>query len=219
MAWGIDRERGVVAMMPPLHLLTAVPPPSPRGPQPGKPATRRMLLALRDAMSAAERATASDAIGRAALALVAEDVRTVALYAAKGSEVATASLDQWLRERGVRVAYPRVVGEDRKLVFHEVAALDELVLARFGLREPAASAPVVSAPAIDVFFVPGLAFDREGARVGWGRGHYDATLVDAPDALLVGLAFACQMVERIDRDPHDVLLDYVVTEVATHEMT
>jgi len=202
--------------MPPLTLLTAVPPPSSRGSQPGKPATRRLLLAVRDGMGVEERATASEAIGRAALALVG-DARVVALYAEKGSEVATGMLDRWLRERGVRVVYPRVVGDSRKLVFHEVA-LDELVLAaRFGLREPVASSAIVEASAIDVFFVPGLAFDREGARIGWGRGHYDATLIDAPNARLVGLAFACQMVERIDRDPHDVLLDYVVTEVATHE--
>lgn len=203
--------------MPPLTLLTAVPPPSSRGSQPGKPATRRMLLAMRDGLSPEVRAQASDAIGRAALGLIDDATRIVALYAEKGSEVATGSLDRWLRERGVRVVYPRVIGDSRKLVFCEVA-LDELMLARFGLREPIATAPVVAASDIDVFFVPGLAFDREGARVGWGRGHYDATLVDAPEALLVGLAFACQMVERIDRDPHDVLLDYVVTEVATHEI-
>jgi 5-formyltetrahydrofolate cyclo-ligase len=177
------------------------------------------LLALRDAMAAGERAAASVMICDAANSLLTARLApgaAVALYAAKGSEVATASIDVFARHSGLVVVYPRVIERHRRLAFH-AATPDELVPARFGLREPPVDAPEVAVPSIAAFFVPGLAFDRAGGRIGWGRGHYDATLAAAaPGALLVGLAYECQLIERVAREPHDVALHIIITEVATH---
>lgn len=139
----------------------------------------------------------------------------VALYAPKGTEVETAALDTRVRARGLRVAYPRVVDGDRCLAFHEVMP-EGLAAGRFGLHEPRIDAPPVALDAIAAFVIPGLAFDREGGRVGWGRGYYDTTLAQAPGALRIGIAFDCQIIERVPRDLHDALLHYVVTETATH---
>lgn len=140
----------------------------------------------------------------------------VALYAAKGSEVETRELDRVAHERGLVVVYPRVMEGTRVLEFC-VAKHDDLVVARFGLREPAAFERTVELGEIAVFFVPGVAFDRQGARLGWGRGHYDATLAKAkPEARRVGLAFECQLAEHIDKEAHDAPMHVIVTEVATH---
>ena len=159
-------------------------------------------------MSVAEREAASAIIAtRVNAILVQNPPGVLALYAAKGSEVDTAPIDAAAREAGWRVAYPRVT-EDRVLAFHAVA-LDELVPAAMDLREPPATSPQVTP---DVFVVPGLAFDREGGRVGWGRGHYDATLANAPRALRIGVAFEAQMVPRVASEPHDVEMHVVLTE-------
>src|SRR5262249_3060380 len=140
----------------------------------------------------------------------------VALYAAKGSEVATEQIDAFARARGLVVAYPRVNGQARLLTFHAVT-LDELVPARFGLREPRLDAPAVELGEIAAVVVPGLAFDRAGGRIGWGRGHYDATFVAAsPRALRIGLAFECQIVDAVAHEPHDAALNIIITEVTTH---
>jgi 5-formyltetrahydrofolate cyclo-ligase len=140
----------------------------------------------------------------------------VALYAAKGSEAETALIDVAARRAGFRVVYPRVVDGDRVLAFHEVQR-DELVSSRFALMEPRSEMPRVAVEDIAAFVVPGLAFDRSGGRVGWGRGHYDATFATARvDALRVGLAFSCQLVERVPREAHDALVHVVVTEDATY---
>jgi len=190
-----------------------------QGPR-GKHATRRSLLARRDALTERERAERSARIAATAHALLVDRVApgaTIALYAAKGSEVDPTALDATLRAAGFVVAYPRVVDDARELVFHAVS-LDELVPARFGLREPRADAPVVPLAAIAAYVVPGLAFDRAGGRVGWGRGHYDATFAQAIAALRVGLAFECQLVERVPREAHDVLLQALVTEAAVYEV-
>lgn len=187
--------------------------PGPRG----KPVTRRAVLARRDALTVEQRAAASAEIARRAAALVtALPARgTIALYAAKGSEVDTAALDAIARAHG-RVVYPRVVASERRLAFH-VALPDQLVAGRFGLREPAGDPRTqVELTAIDAFVVPGLAFDRGGGRIGWGHGHYDATLAAAPSALRIGLAFECQLVDAVPRDPHDMLLHAVITEAATY---
>jgi 5-formyltetrahydrofolate cyclo-ligase len=177
------------------------------------------LLAIRDAMTGEARAAASATIADAASTLLQGRLApgaVIALYAAKGSEVDTARIDGVARGHGWRVAYPRVSASARSLTFHTVG-LDELAPSRFGLREPSADALAVGLDQIAAFVVPGLAFDRGGGRIGWGRGHYDATFAAAPPAALrVGLAFECQLVEHVAREPHDVALHIIITEVATH---
>jgi len=177
------------------------------------------LLALRDAMTAAERAAASAAICDAANALLAARLspgQVVALYAAKGSEVDTTRIDGFARAHGLVVAYPRVSGRVRLLAFHAVE-LDALAPSRFALHEPSADAPAVAVGDIAAFVTPGLAFDRAGGRIGWGRGHYDATLAAAsPAALRIGLAYECQVLDEVAREPHDAALHFIITEVATH---
>ena len=183
-----------------------------------KPITRRTVLLRRDRMPESERVTASAAIAAEAMQLLARvpvgDI--VALYAAKGTEVDTAPIDAFARARGLRVVYPRIVDGLRRLEFHEVE-IGALVEGKFAIREPRTDAPAIELAMISAFVIPGLAFDRAGGRIGWGRGYYDATLAAAnPQALRIGLAFECQLVETAARDAHDVPLHYVVTEAAVY---
>jgi 5-formyltetrahydrofolate cyclo-ligase len=182
-----------------------------------KAITRRTVVSRRDALSDEERAIASDTIADAATSLLATLTpgASVALYAPKGSEVDTRRIDTSARARGLRVVYPRIVDGDRRLAFHEVT-IDELEPSKFGLREPPRASRVLGRGELDALIIPGLAFDRAGGRIGWGRGHYDATLAEAPRALRIGLAFECQVFDQVPRDPHDVLLHYVVTETSVY---
>lgn len=176
------------------------------------------MLSRRDALTEEARADASVKIAeRAATQLEGLDAgKIVGLYATKGSEVETRELDRAAQKRGLIVAYPRVVEGTRELEFC-IANVDDLVVARFGLREPAAFERLVKIEEIELFFVPGVAFDREGGRIGWGRGHYDATLAKAkPDARRIGIAFECQVVEKVEREAHDARMTAIVTEVTTH---
>jgi 5-formyltetrahydrofolate cyclo-ligase len=182
-------------------------------------AMRRASLTVRDAMSLDARAAASAAIAAATnLLLSARLVRgaTVGLFMAKGSEVDTAGIDAAARAAGLIVAYPRVVANARPLAFHAVAR-EALAPAPFGLLEPSADATPVALTDIAAFIVPGLAFDRAGGRLGWGKGHYDATFANAAaSAVRIGVGFACQLVEHVAREPHDALLHVIITEDATY---
>ena len=190
-------------------------PPPPRS----KRATRQTLRARRDALTDEERAAASAAIARGVGALLDERLAAgdvLALYEAKGTEVDTRAIAAAAQARGIALAYPRVVAGERILAFHAVTA-DELIPGALGLREPRADAPVVDVERITAFVIPGLAFDTQGGRTGWGMGHYDATLARATAAILkIGIAFECQLVERVPRDPHDIAMTHVITEAATY---
>jgi 5-formyltetrahydrofolate cyclo-ligase len=180
----------------------------------GKPALRAAALAARDALPAGVRATASRAIAATVDAAVFAGLpagATVALYAPKASEVDTAELAARAAVRGLAIAYPRVVRGSRVLAFHR-ATVDELVPGVFSLREPRAEAPAVALDALAAVVVPGIAFDADGNRIGWGRGYYDATLAVAPSVLSVGIAFATQILPRIPSDAIDVPVRLVITE-------
>ena len=183
-----------------------------------KPITRRTVLLRRDTMSELARIAASDLIGDSVMQLVARFPagETIALYAPKDTEVDTARIDGFARARRLRVVYPRVVDGSKLLGFH-ATPVEALEPGHFGLREPRPDAPAIELSSIAAFLVPGLAFDRTGGRIGWGRGFYDVTLAAAnPQALRIGLAFECQLVDEVPRDPHDIHLHYVVTEAAVY---
>jgi 5-formyltetrahydrofolate cyclo-ligase len=184
-----------------------------------KTSVRRDSLARRDALEVAERVTASIAIAHRVIGRIPSDADTVGLYANMGSEVDTAPLDGLLRARGLRVVYPRVTAGVRALTFHETKSIADLVpTGRLQIREPGPSAETVALADIAMFVIPGIAFDARGARVGWGRGHYDATLAGL-SAELVGIAFDCQIVASAAigfAESHDIHMHAVVTERMTY---
>lgn len=178
-----------------------------------KTALRERLLAVRAALPASVRRSASLAIAARLSTLPAwQQARTVALHAPLGAEVDTAELARIAVTAGKQVAWPRISPGGRVLDFACCAAA-QLVPGPARALEPPPSAPPLPFHSIDLAIVPGVAFDTRCGRLGRGRGHYDATLSRLrPDAARVGLAFDAQVVDRLPTEPHDVRLDAVVTE-------
>lgn len=179
----------------------------------GKAALRTQMLLRRDQLGDGERAHTAAAIARYCDEILQsmQRAQVVAVYAAKGSEVDVRGVDAHARQLGFSVAYPRVAPGQRWLEFH-VADWEALRSASFGLREPLAEAPRVELAQIGCFFVPGIAFDRVGGRVGWGRGYYDNTFARAPQAIRIGVGYECQVVDRVPLAEHDILLHRLFTE-------
>ena len=119
-----------------------------------------------------------------------------------------------LAARGVRVVLPAVVpGPAPRLVHRQYFGADALVAGPWGVREPAPSAPEVAPAALDVVVVPGLAMGRDGSRLGYGGGYYDAFL-PATRALRVGVVWAAALCEAVPAEPPAARLDVVVPEAA-----
>jgi 5-formyltetrahydrofolate cyclo-ligase len=136
----------------------------------------------------------------------------VGVYASMRSELRTAPLVEMLLARGTAVAFPRVVPGQLRLEFHRVGALADLEPGCFSIPEPTSAAPIVPVTNIDLFVVPGIAFDASGNRLGWGAGHYDVTLAAHTRALRVGFCFECQVVDVVPSTSTDLPMDLVVTE-------
>jgi 5-formyltetrahydrofolate cyclo-ligase len=126
--------------------------------------------------------------------------RLVLLYRNLPSEFSTVGLANGAWRSGKRVAMPRVVAPG-ELALHEVRAWTELRPGAFGIHEPLASLPVVRPGDVDLAFVPGLAWTRQGDRLGRGGGFYDRLLPDL--RLAWGLAFDVQVMAEIPMEPHD----------------
>jgi 5-formyltetrahydrofolate cyclo-ligase len=170
------------------------------------------------AMTPALRAEASLVICQIAANLPAfQQGRCIALFAPLASEPNIHPLIEEAWARGKRVAMPLMIkhGSVPDLDWHEVANWDEVVVpSPFGLREPdPLRCRRVPISELDCVFVPGVAFDKEGFRLGRGGGFYDRALSLMPTNLpRVGLFFDVQKVESVPREAHDQELREVITE-------
>ena len=160
-------------------------------------AMRRLLRELTPDSTAA-----CDALHRWLLAH--PGLQTIAVYSPLPGEVDLSATIA--RHPGIRWVYPKVSGDD--LTFH--ASNDHLPGA-FGILEPRDDAPEVPLREIDAILCPGLAFDRNGGRLGRGRGFYDRLLARArPDTFKLGICFPEQLVADTFSEAHDVQMDEVL---------
>lgn len=179
-----------------------------------KAALRGELLAVRNGLDPAWRAGASATIVATVAGLPEVAGARAALgYAAVGTEVnIDALLRTWL-VNDVALHLPFVTGED--LGVAPVADLDvDCAPGWGGVREPDPRRRRPVAPGgLDVAVVPGVAFDLDGRRLGYGGGHFDRLLARLrPSAPVVGVAFSTQVVGRLPADEHDVAVHVLVTE-------
>jgi 5-formyltetrahydrofolate cyclo-ligase len=186
---------------------------------------------LRVELRAARRALDATARQRAAraLALHVRAMRWLApgkrigFYAALPDEIDTLPLIALAQERGCEVYLPRIVSyRARRMRFfaHETGRTRPH---RFGMHEPQGFESL-DARFLDTIFVPGLAFDVRGARLGLGAGFYDRTLafrrhrVHWRGPRLVGLAYAFQLVDEVPATATDIHMDLIVTDRGIHEL-
>ena len=180
-----------------------------------KRALRDRVLAARDRLPAAEHRAASRAI---ATALAARDdfrsARTVLLTLPFRGEWDTSALIAAALAAGKTLVLPRVNEATRMLELCAVTDVDRDAAAGFrGIREPQAHCARVAPAAVDWVLVPGVAFDGECRRLGYGGGYYDRLLPSiAASAARVSGAFELQVVDRVPATEHDLGVDVVVTE-------
>ena len=191
---------------------------------------RRAVIARRDALDLDVRAAKSAVICARLVELSdrldAAAPRTVAVYAAMGSEADPAAFAAAAAARGWRVAYPCMLSAaeatacGQRMCMRAVAA-DDASAAPFIAHPARAFAatdidsnrfPIVPAEALDMIVVPLVAFDQTGARLGYGGGCYDRYLsMLSPACQIIGIAFDEQHVDHIPIDAHDLPLPNIIS--------
>jgi len=138
--------------------------------------------------------------------------KAIALFVPFGSEVQTEAIirDAW--KRGKDVLIPMTSLGFAKPYFALFRHGDKLVKTSYGPLELVENVRAFDFRRIDVVVVPGLGFDRDGHRLGYGGGVYDRLLKKTPRAAHVGVFFGVQRVERLPREAHDHPLKAIVTE-------
>ena len=133
--------------------------------------------------------------------------KTLYGYLPYNQEVRTVPiLEQAVRD-GKQVAVPKVYGEEMK--FHYMADLSRVETGYAGIPEPMGDEPVAEDPAALVL-MPGLAFDKEGRRIGYGGGFYDKFLAGEPGHPTVALCYDFQVLPRLETEEFDVPVDLVL---------
>ncbi|MFC8689144.1 5-formyltetrahydrofolate cyclo-ligase [Brevibacillus porteri] len=142
------------------------------------------------------------------------DAKAIMAFHPFGDELDILPFLHEAKKRGQDIWLPLTNIAERRLIPYRYTGPHMLKQGVYGIWEPDPTlAEEADVSKLDAIIVPGVAFDSQGGRMGYGGGYYDrflATLKKLP--FLVGVGYSIQVVEHVPLEPHDVLLDAVVTE-------
>jgi 5-formyltetrahydrofolate cyclo-ligase len=197
-----------------------------------KNSLRKKLNSLRNSLTQEARSAAD----RAVCDILGEmdeinGAGVIAAYLPVGGEVSLLSFFRESAGKKKKFCFPRWKKEYSDTAAYEMASVPSEIfsgmkgaclpeifsIGRFGFPEPAGACPAVDVSQISVWLVPGIGFDRNGNRLGYGAGIYDRMLAKAP-GLKIGIGYDIQLVGKIPSGPFDRQMDLIVTEKGVTEV-
>lgn len=177
---------------------------------------RAQMLALRNSHSLSELDALSSRIEARLIELPAmKNCEMISTYLHIGSEVRTDGIVHWVLRNGKRIIVPIIDRTNKRLIFSEIRdSSRELVRGGYGILEPKPEfrRPVPLEEA-DIILVPGVAWDLQGYRIGYGAGYYDRSINSLRKHIArIGLAYGFQILLKIPRSAFDRRVDKIVTE-------
>lgn len=173
-----------------------------------KKALRKEIKAKKAAMTQEEILRSSEKLTRAALeSPLYLQAKSIYGYLSYNQEVRTEAFLREAQKAGKRVAVPKVYGDEMRFLWLD--DLDAVSLGYCNIPEPVADGPEADDPTALVL-MPGLAFDPEGHRIGYGGGFYDKFLAREPEHPTLALCYGFQMLDHLETDPFDVPVDQVL---------
>ena len=173
-----------------------------------KKALRKEIREKKRAMSLQEIEEKSKALAEQFLrSELYRSAKSVYGYLPYNQEVRTTDMLRQAQLDGKRVAVPKVYGDEMKFLWLD--DLDRVEKGYSGIPEPIADGPEADDPAALVL-MPGLAFDKEGHRIGYGGGFYDKFLASEPNHPTLALCFDFQMFPKLETEEFDIPVDVVL---------
>ena len=139
-----------------------------------------------------------------------KDAGTVMCYLSAFNEPDTEGIISSLLSHGKRVVVPVTDTNTCTITPSYLTSLDGLVRGSYGIAEPSQCVPAKTSD-IDISVVPGIAFDRSGMRIGFGKGYYDRFLSEF-NGHKIGLCYDFQLYDSVPHDEHDIPMDIIITE-------
>lgn len=176
---------------------------------------RKEMIKLRDLLGQAEIDRRSKLIQKYILSLESYQLASLIMsYVSFRSEVDTKNLIQTaLHDKG-RVVVPLCQPEGYELLPCEIESFEELISGTWGILEPSKPCKnIVKHCEIDIVIIPGLSFDRNFNRLGYGAGYYDRFLPQLRrSAVKIGIAYDFQLTDSLPVGSHDITMDCIITE-------
>ena len=141
--------------------------------------------------------------------IIERNCKVVHAYLPMGNEIDISPLIEKLLKNNITVVVPKTL-KNRTLEHLILTSLDNLEPGVYGISHPKNG--VVFTGEIDLVLVPGLAFDTENYRLGYGGGYYDTFLAAYPNAFTLGLAYPFQKINIVSKEAHDACLDLVLVK-------
>jgi len=172
---------------------------------------RKKLLKLRKSQTDSEVSSQSRSIINSLISSnLLYKTNSVHLYFPINKEVDTRELIEYLWEKKIKVLLPRTDFHNRDLVNYEITDFSQLEKTTFNMLEPKTDNQVF-AGIPDIVLVPGVGFDPELNRMGYGGGFYDKFL-SSVNSIKIALAFECQLIPNLPVEDHDIKMDMIITE-------
>lgn len=173
-----------------------------------KKTLRREIREKKRAMTEEEIVTASARLGELFRACPQyQNAKTIYGYLPYNQEVRTVPMLEQAMKDGKRVAVPKCYGDEMRFLYMD--DLYKVEKGYAGIPEPIADAPVADDPTALVL-MPGMAFTKDGKRMGYGGGFYDKFLAKEPHHPTVALCYAFQMVDDLPTEDYDIPVDCVL---------
>ncbi len=142
-----------------------------------------------------------------------ENISTISSFISINTEISTSKLNNYILENNKLLCFPVIYKKDNHLIFRKYTNDNDMVEGFMKIKEPSKNNEILVP---DILFVPCLAFDLHGFRLGYGGGYYDRTFSHLKKNKInfksIGYAFDGQKVSKVPKDKFDMKLDYVITE-------
>lgn len=144
------------------------------------------------------------------------NAKEVCIFLSSFKEPDTFIIIDELWKKGIKVAVPISNTDTLELTLSYIESKTDLERGAYGIYEPTVIKKANETD-MDIIFVPGLAFDRNGGRMGFGKGYYDK-LLQRSKGKKIGLCYDFQLFDAIPTQSHDVFMDCIITEKETIEI-
>ena len=178
---------------------------------------RKDILSKRNSLSEFEIINNSKIISKKVIATKEYQIsKSIGAYYPIGSEVKTFDIIKHSIDNKKEVGLPRVI-DSTKIEFFKIIEDSfekiKFTIGKYGIFENSMS--TTSIKQMDLLIIPGIAFDLQGNRIGYGKGYYDRILSSRKAKYIIGLAYEAQLIHEIPNNDHDIPVNIIITEKRT----